>query len=267
MKTAIYHIRTRCNYSQSMAARELGVSRQMFSAWEHGDKPIPDIRKQSISALFGVPVSILEETDEAAVLSFCDRPMFSTTCQGKQVFSFLPPKKQTRVFLGVPTATRPEEQCKILMSQKAALLEKLDRLFQFDPQRQVDELPDMEWKLSVLSRFASVADAAEAVAPPYRGGCSGLFWSRWRFYRPCCREHSSRSRIPGHSSNCFCCAIAGDRSTRFLTTPAPMRRPQQKLQAGRNPSAHRLLVSESEKAGGGLDGTAMAAESNSGTGE
>lgn len=169
MKTAIYHIRTRCNYSQSMAARELGVSRQMFSAWEHGDKPIPDIRKQTISALFGVPVSILEETDEAAVLAFCDRPMFSTTCQGKQVFSFLPPKKQTRVFLGVPTATRPEEQCKILMSQKAALLEKLDRLFQFDPQRQVDELPDMEWKLSVLSRFTSVADAAEAVAPPYRG--------------------------------------------------------------------------------------------------
>ncbi len=32
MKAAIYHIRTRCNYSQSMAAREIGVSRQMFSA-------------------------------------------------------------------------------------------------------------------------------------------------------------------------------------------------------------------------------------------
>lgn len=169
MKTAIYHIRTRCNYSQSMAAREIGVSRQMFSAWEHGEKPIPDIRKKSISALFGVPVSILEEADETTVLAFCDRPMFTTTCQGKQAFSFLPPEKQARVFLGVPTATRPEEQCKMLMSQKADLLEKIDRLFQFEPQRQVDELPDMELKLSVLSRFSSMADAAEAVEPQYRG--------------------------------------------------------------------------------------------------
>ena len=93
MKTAIYYIRTRCNYSQSMAAREIGVSRQMFSAWEHGDKPIPDMRKKSISALFGVPISVLEEADETTVLAFCDRPMFTTTCQGKQVFSFLPSQK------------------------------------------------------------------------------------------------------------------------------------------------------------------------------
>ena len=57
----------------------------------------------------------------------------------------------------------------MLMSQKADLLEKIDRLFQFEPQRQVDELPDMELKLSVLSRFSSVADAAEAVEPQYRG--------------------------------------------------------------------------------------------------
>ncbi|WP_317349956.1 hypothetical protein [Pusillibacter faecalis] len=90
------------------------------------------------------------------MLSFCDRPMFTTTCQGKQGFSFLPPEKQTRVFLGVPTETRPEEQCKILMSQKANLLEKIDRLFRFDPERQVDELPDMELKLSVLCCPASL---------------------------------------------------------------------------------------------------------------
>ena len=34
MKTALYYIRTRCNYSQGMVARELDVSRQMLSAWE-----------------------------------------------------------------------------------------------------------------------------------------------------------------------------------------------------------------------------------------
>lgn len=169
MKTAIYYIRTRCNYSQSMAAREIGVSRQMFSAWEHGDKPIPDMRKKSIAVLFGVPITLLDETEEETVLAFCDRPMFTTTCQGKQVFSFLPPANQTRVFLGVPTETRPEEQCKMLMSQKADLLEKIDRLFRFDPQCQVDELPDMELRLSVLSCFSSITDVAEAVEPQYRG--------------------------------------------------------------------------------------------------
>lgn len=169
MKTALYYIRTRCNYSQSMAAREIGVSRQMFSAWEHGDKSIPDARKDAISALFGVPVPILEETDETKLLAFCDRPMFTTVCQGKQVFSFLPPENQARVFLGSPTETRPEERCRELMSQKAELLEQIDGLFRFAPQQQVDELPNMELKLSLLSYFSSVADAAEAVEPQYQG--------------------------------------------------------------------------------------------------
>lgn len=152
-----------------MAAREIGVSRQMFSAWEHGDKSIPDARKDTISALFGVPVPILEETDEIKLLAFCDRPMFTTVCQGKQVFSFLPPENQARVFLGSPTETRPEERCRELMSQKTELLEQIDGLFRFAPQQQVDELPNMELKLSLLSCFSSVADAAEAVAPQYRG--------------------------------------------------------------------------------------------------
>lgn len=169
MKTALYYIRTRCNYSQSMAAREIGVSRQMFSAWERGDKPIPDARKDAISALFGVPVSMLEETDEIKLLAFCDRPMFTTVCHGKQVFSFLPPENQARVFLGSPTETRPEERCRELMSQKAELLEQIDGLFRVAPQQQVDELPNMELKLSLLSCFSSVADAVEAVEPQYRG--------------------------------------------------------------------------------------------------
>ena len=169
MKTALYHIRTRCNYSQSMAARELGVSRQMFSAWELGDKPIPAVRQQALSDLFGVPVSMLEEKDEAKVLAFCDRPMFTAACGGKQVFSFLPPDKRSRVFLGHPTETRPEEQCKLLLSQKAELLGKIGRLFQFAPQQQVDELPDMERKLAILSSFASVMDGAEQAEPQRRG--------------------------------------------------------------------------------------------------
>ena len=55
------------------------------------------------------------------------------------------------------------------MSQKAELLEQIDGLFRFAPRQQVDELPNMELKLSLLSCFSSAADAAEAVAPQYRG--------------------------------------------------------------------------------------------------
>ena len=76
MKTALYYIRTRCNYSQGMVARELDVSRQMLSAWENGTKTIPKARKEELAMLFGVPVEILEEQDgsllsEATVTGPC----------------------------------------------------------------------------------------------------------------------------------------------------------------------------------------------------
>ena len=71
MKTALYYIRTRCNYSQGMVARELDVSRQMLSAWENGTKTIPKARKEELAMLFGVPVEILEEQDGSTIQSYC----------------------------------------------------------------------------------------------------------------------------------------------------------------------------------------------------
>ncbi len=38
-------IRIQCNYSVSELAEEIGVSRQMISAWENGKKSIPANRK------------------------------------------------------------------------------------------------------------------------------------------------------------------------------------------------------------------------------
>ena len=70
MKTALYYIRTRCNYSQGMVARELDVSRQMLSAWENGTKTIPKARKEELAMLFGVPVEILEEQDGSTIRSY-----------------------------------------------------------------------------------------------------------------------------------------------------------------------------------------------------
>lgn len=100
MKTALYHIRTRCNYSQSMAARELQVSRQIFSAWEQGKKQIPEGRKAMLASLFGVPIQILDTENEAEIQDFCDRPMFSTICQGKAGLFFLSPSNGTSRFSG-----------------------------------------------------------------------------------------------------------------------------------------------------------------------
>ena len=42
MKTALAVIRTRCNYSQTVLASALGLSRQVVSAWENGNKKIPE---------------------------------------------------------------------------------------------------------------------------------------------------------------------------------------------------------------------------------
>ena len=64
MKTALYYIRTRCNYSQSMVARELNVSRQIYSAWESGAKALPALRSSELANLFGVPEEILLECEE-----------------------------------------------------------------------------------------------------------------------------------------------------------------------------------------------------------
>ena len=169
MKTALYHIRSRCNYSQSMAAKELGVSRQMFSAWESGSKAIPPARRTELAHLFGVAEEIMDMREESEILQYCDRPMFSRTCQGRQVFSFALENEHPRAFLGTPQESRPEEQCKELMQRKNRLLENVDELPRFDPQLQAEQLPDMETAVSVLEGFSSLMNCAKQIDPRHCG--------------------------------------------------------------------------------------------------
>ena len=61
MKTALYLIRSRCNYSQAMAAKAIGVSRQMLGAWESGAKALPPARQEQLAALFGIEPELLTE--------------------------------------------------------------------------------------------------------------------------------------------------------------------------------------------------------------
>ena len=169
MKTALYFLRTRCNYTQSMVARKLNISRQMFSAWENGTKAIPGSRQQEIAALFGVHAELLKEQDLTSVQKYCDRPMYSRTCEGRQVFSFQPASGVPRVFLGMPQEELPEQLCQSLMSKKAVLLEQADQLLRFEPERQVEQLQDMEQAVRILDLTVGLLDACHRTEPAKRG--------------------------------------------------------------------------------------------------
>lgn len=169
MRTALYYIRSRCNYSQSMVARELHVSRQMFSAWENGTKSIPNARKAELADMFGTEKEKLDETDEAVILAYCDQPMFSRICQGKQVFSFAPEYRHSRVFLGIPQESPPGEQCKDLMSRKNKIMERIECTLRFDPQQQAEQLQDMINAVDLLDQFGQLLYCVDRVEAEHRG--------------------------------------------------------------------------------------------------
>lgn len=150
MKTALYLIRSRCNYSQAMAAKAIGVSRQMLGAWESGAKALPPARQEQLAALFGIEPELLTEYSLEQVEDFCDRPMFSHTVQGRQVFSFCP-TSESRVYLEGPGKIRPEEQGTALMNHKHRLMEQLEESLRLTPGHQADQLPTLEAGISILA--------------------------------------------------------------------------------------------------------------------
>lgn len=149
MKTALFMIRTRCNYSQSLAAQTIGVSRQLFSAWESGTKQIPAVRKEQLARLFGIDAVLLSASNLTKVEQFCDRPMFSHVIHGRQVFSFAP-VGAARIYLGAPDLQRPEERGNIAIARKNAILQSLDQQITLRPGRQADDLPQLETVVSAL---------------------------------------------------------------------------------------------------------------------
>lgn len=169
MKTALYYIRTRCNYSQAMVAQELEVSRQILSAWETGAKPLPQERKSQLARLFGVEEAVLDEKDEGALVQYCDRAVFSHEKAGRQVFSFQPPERQIRVFLEGPKEERPEERCKELMCRKNQLLEDIDHHLRFTEGRQAEELHDMSASIAALEGFARLIHVVGETGSGYQG--------------------------------------------------------------------------------------------------
>lgn len=55
--SALETIRLSRNFSTTMLARKLGISRQAISEWECSGRPIPDDRLEHIAKIFNVPVA------------------------------------------------------------------------------------------------------------------------------------------------------------------------------------------------------------------
>lgn len=164
MKTPLSIIRTRCNYSQSLAAQAVGVSRQMFSVWESGAKAIPPARLEQLAQLFGVHVDLLSQQDLEAVEHFCDRPMFSHVVQGRQVLSFAP-TGHGRIYLGSPGPSRPEERGMTVLNRKNRSLQALERHLTLKPGSQADDLPQLEAAVSALDCFGRLVNLSAQLEP------------------------------------------------------------------------------------------------------
>ena len=69
-------IRTQCNISLSNLAMELGVSRQMVSAWENDKKELPQKRVEQLSQYFGLEEKYFGEIDDVQKQEILDKAMF-----------------------------------------------------------------------------------------------------------------------------------------------------------------------------------------------
>ena len=163
MKTALFLIRTRCNYSQVFLATVLGISRQVISAWENGSKKLPDHRARKLSDLFGVPLTLLTHYDPADVERWCDRPLFPRLIQGRQVFSFEPAEQSPQVVVLPPDAPMPADKSRELMACRNQMLRNIAAVTAIRQGRQVEDLSYAEPCISILEQILEVFHTAGKV--------------------------------------------------------------------------------------------------------
>ena len=165
MKTALAVIRTRCNYSQTVLASVLGLSRQVVSAWENGNKKIPEGRLTELALLFGVPVTLLTTKELDVVERWCDRPVFPTQKQGRQVFSFEPVGENRNVILNEPSAPMPAVQSRDLMQRRNYTMRKLAACTQIRAEQQTKDLSLAEPCITILEQMRRLFDTALNAEP------------------------------------------------------------------------------------------------------
>lgn len=160
MKTALFLIRTRCNYSQVFLAAVLGVSRQVISAWENGSKKLPDHRAKELAGLFGVPLTLLTQPDPSDVERWCDRPLFPRLIQGRQVFSFEPVEQSPQVVVLPPDAPMPADKSRELVACRNQMLRNIAAVTAIRQGQQVEDLSYAEPCISILEQILEIFHTA-----------------------------------------------------------------------------------------------------------
>lgn len=84
-------IRQRCNYTVGSFAKELGVSRQIISEWELGNKEIPSQRKNEISELLGISKELLGPITKEQKEQLINKAMFAYSDNGITTYKYKPP--------------------------------------------------------------------------------------------------------------------------------------------------------------------------------
>ena len=156
MKTALFLIRTRCNYSQVFLATVLGVSRQVISAWENGRKKLPDHRAKELAGLFGVPLTLLTQQNPDDVERWCNRPLFPRLIQGRQVFSFEPAEQSPQVVVLPPDAPMPADKSRELVACRNRMLKNIAEVTAIRQGRQVEDLSYAEPCISILEQILEI---------------------------------------------------------------------------------------------------------------
>ena len=87
-------IRIQCNYSVGELAAEIGVSRQMISAWENGKKSIPESRKMQLAEYFGVEPELIGEINEQKKRDIVNRTFYRWRNDKAEHFRFKKKKEQ-----------------------------------------------------------------------------------------------------------------------------------------------------------------------------
>lgn len=86
-------IRIQGNYSVGELAAEIGVSRQMISAWENGKKSIPESRKMQLAEYFGVEPELIGEINEQKKRDIVNRTIYRWRNDKAEHFRFKPQKE------------------------------------------------------------------------------------------------------------------------------------------------------------------------------
>lgn len=126
-------IRRRCNYTIGSFAKEIGVSRQIVSEWESGNKAIPQKRKEQISQLLGISEELIGEITSEQQEEIINKAMFTHDDGNTCVFNYIIPtlidNEHIFAFFMEPNHTPQIEEYLRLERKRKNILTKLDASF------------------------------------------------------------------------------------------------------------------------------------------